>query len=104
MLKVPDQKIKRCLRLHTEHHPAIVDDAVDCSNGSSDDNNFNGIPDECDIADGTSQDADGNGIPDECEVVSGFMVITGVVDGPLSGGTPKAIELYVLSDIPDFQA
>jgi hypothetical protein len=29
------------------------------------------------------------------------MVITGVVDGPLSGGTPKAVELYVISDIAD---
>jgi hypothetical protein len=63
--------------------------------------NTNGIPDECDIADGTSQDADGNGIPDECEVVSGSLVITGIIDGPLSGGTPKAIEVYVISDIAD---
>ena len=63
--------------------------------------NTNGIPDECDIADGTSQDADGNGIPDECEIVSGSLVITGIIDGPLSGGTPKAIELYVISDIAD---
>jgi len=29
------------------------------------------------------------------------LVITGVVDGPLSGGLPKAIELCVLTDIPD---
>ena len=29
------------------------------------------------------------------------LVITGVLDGPLSGGTPKAVELYVLADIPD---
>ena len=29
------------------------------------------------------------------------MVITGIIDGPLSGGTPKAIELYVLDDIQD---
>ncbi|MDH3546147.1 MAG: lamin tail domain-containing protein, partial [Gammaproteobacteria bacterium] len=28
-------------------------------------------------------------------------MITGVVDGPLSGGIPKAIELCALSDIPD---
>ena len=80
--------------------------SFDCNaNGVPDecetDCNTNGIPDDCDIADGTSQDADGNGIPDECEVVSGYMVITGIVDGPLPGGTPKAIELYVLSDIPD---
>lgn len=29
------------------------------------------------------------------------LVITGVYDGPLSGGTPKGIELYVINDIPD---
>jgi len=29
------------------------------------------------------------------------LIITGVIDGPLSGGTPKAVELYTLNDIPD---
>ena len=29
------------------------------------------------------------------------LIITGVFDGPLSGGTPKVVELYVLNDIPD---
>ena len=29
------------------------------------------------------------------------MLISGVVDGPLNGGTPKAIEFYVYEDIPD---
>jgi predicted extracellular nuclease len=29
------------------------------------------------------------------------LIITGVVDGPLSGGTPKAIEFYVVNDITD---
>ena len=29
------------------------------------------------------------------------MVITGVYDGPLSGGTPKGVELYVINDIAD---
>lgn len=29
------------------------------------------------------------------------MIITGVFDGPLSGGTPKAVELYVINDISD---
>ena len=29
------------------------------------------------------------------------MVISGVIDGPLSGGIPKAIEFYVISDIAD---
>lgn len=29
------------------------------------------------------------------------LIITGVIDGPLTGGIPKAIELYALVDIPD---
>lgn len=29
------------------------------------------------------------------------MVITGIVDGPLTGGIPKAVEFYVINDIPD---
>jgi len=29
------------------------------------------------------------------------LIITGVVDGPRTGGLPKAIELYAVSDIPD---
>lgn len=29
------------------------------------------------------------------------LLLTGVYDGPLSGGTPKGIELYALNDIPD---
>jgi predicted extracellular nuclease len=29
------------------------------------------------------------------------VVITGVIDGPLSGGVPKAVELYVVSDVTD---
>ncbi|MCH2142856.1 MAG: hypothetical protein MK077_07665 [Phycisphaerales bacterium] len=29
--------------------------------------NLNRIPDACDIANGTSEDADGNGVPDECD-------------------------------------
>jgi len=29
------------------------------------------------------------------------LVITGVVDGPLTGGTPKAVELYVIDDVSD---
>ncbi len=32
---------------------------------------------------------------------TGDLVITGVVDGPLSGGVPKAIELYVVNNIAD---
>ena len=29
------------------------------------------------------------------------LVITGIIDGPLTGGIPKAVEFYVLNDIPD---
>ncbi|MBK7095713.1 MAG: lamin tail domain-containing protein [Saprospiraceae bacterium] len=29
------------------------------------------------------------------------MLITGVIDGPLTGGIPKAVEFYVINDIPD---
>ena len=32
------------------------------------------------------------------------LIITGVVDGPLSGGLPKAIELYAINDIPDLSS
>ena len=32
------------------------------------------------------------------------MIVTGVFDGPLSGGNPKVIELYVLDDIADLSA
>lgn len=34
----------------------------------------------------------------------GNLVITGVIDGPLSGGVPKAVEFYALNDIPDLSA
>ena len=29
------------------------------------------------------------------------LIMTGIIDGPLSGGTPKAIEFVALQDIPD---
>ena len=29
------------------------------------------------------------------------LVITGVIDGPLSGGIPKAVELFVINDVAD---
>ena len=32
------------------------------------------------------------------------LIITGVIDGPLSGGTPKAIEFYAVNDIADLSA
>lgn len=32
------------------------------------------------------------------------LIITGIIDGPLTGGLPKAIELYALDDIADLSA
>ena len=32
---------------------------------------------------------------------TGDLVITGVVDGPLTGGVPKAVEFYAVNDIAD---
>ena len=29
------------------------------------------------------------------------LILTGVLDGPLSGGTPKALEIYVVNDVAD---
>lgn len=29
------------------------------------------------------------------------LMITGVIDGPLTGGMPKAVQLYALADVPD---
>ena len=62
-----------------------IDDGCDIQNGTSQDSDENGIPDECqsfdcndngindadDIADGTSSDCNGNGIPDECDIADG---------------------------------
>ncbi len=36
-----------------------------------------------------------------CEANSQDLIISGVIDGPLSGGVPKAFELYVKEDILD---
>ncbi len=49
------------------------------------------------------------GVTDELVAVTGNvfgpptnnLVLTGAYDGPLTGGTPKGIELYVIGDIPD---
>jgi endonuclease I len=35
------------------------------------------------------------------EEEGGDLIITGIYDGPLSGGTPKGVELYVLNNISD---
>ncbi len=38
---------------------------------------------------------------DEEPALTNALVITGVYDGPLTGGTPKGVELYVIDDIAD---
>ena len=62
-----------------------IDDSCDIANGTSQDTDENGIPDECqtydcnkngtddgdDIANGTSEDCNSNGIPDECDIADG---------------------------------
>lgn len=37
-------------------------------------------------------------------VASAQLILTGVFDGPLSGGTPKGVEVYVTDDIADLSA
>lgn len=34
----------------------------------------------------------------------GDLLLTGIIDGPLSGGTPKAVELYASADVDDLSA
>lgn len=36
-----------------------------------------------------------------CATAQANLILTGIIDGPLGGGTPKAIELYVVNDIAD---
>ncbi|WP_299274548.1 HYR domain-containing protein [uncultured Psychroserpens sp.] len=60
--------------------------AADINNGSSDNCGISSIS-----VDKTTFDC--NDVPK--------LVISGVIDGPLSGGVPKAVELYVLADIAD---
>lgn len=53
--------------------------------------------------------ASSTGAPDQTLAVSGnvfgpptnALIITGVYDGPLTGGTPKGVELYVVENIAD---
>ena len=40
--------------------------------GTSDDCNGNGVPDECDLGSGSSLDCNFNDIPDECELDCNF--------------------------------
>ena len=71
-----------------------VEDAQDISDGTSNDCNYNGLPDECepdcnendvaddcDLAEGTSADCNGNDIPDECDIDEGTSDDTLPTDG-----------------------
>ena|GEM_PF-281273 len=42
----------------------------------------------------------GGGMGGDCNATVD-LIITGVIDGPLTGGIPKAVEFYVVNDIPD---
>ena len=71
-----------------------IEDACDILNGTSADDNGNGIPDECefpdcngngiddleDIANGTSDDCNLNDVPDECEMADGDCNENGILD------------------------
>ena len=55
---------------------------------------------------GIAQDAPGNFDPGAWigtaySPPTNSLVLSGIFDGPLSGGTPKGVELYVLADIPN---
>jgi hypothetical protein len=76
------------------------DNCPDLTNPDQADCDDDGFGDVCEIAEGTQEDLNGNGIPDECENPP-TMVISGVIDGPLPGGLPKAVELHVIEDIAD---
>jgi hypothetical protein len=65
--------------------------------GSSEDCNFNAIPDECDLASGTSKDCDRNGIPDECDGEAGDLIHW--ADG--SGSWHDPGNWFKLSECPD---
>jgi len=58
-----------------------VDDATDISNGTSQDCNSSGIPDECELA---GNDCNSSGVPDDCELVGNDCN---------SNGTPDDCEL-----------
>ncbi len=37
----------------------------------------------------------------QAQAIATDILITGAIDGPITGGLPKAVELYVVNDIPD---
>ncbi|GAA3626927.1 T9SS type A sorting domain-containing protein [Flavivirga jejuensis] len=48
-----------------------------------------------------SNDVNVTTLEDTTPPTTSDLIISGVIDGPLSGGVPKAIELYVVNDIAD---
>lgn len=56
----------------------------------------NGFPDSIILTVSAEGESGGGG-----GTVGEGLIITGILDGPLPGGLPKAIELYALSNIPD---
>ena len=66
--------------------PDLADNAAtDCDQVRLMDCNHNGIADATDLADGTSEDLDGDGRPDECEI----YMLDWVIKGTAQGGTVK---------------
>ena len=75
--------------------------------------NANGRSDVCDILDGTSDDANGNGIPDECECVWDLdgdtkVGVTDLLDLLSRRGTdpgaPPGIDGNAIVDVADLSA
>jgi hypothetical protein len=82
---IPDACDVDCAVGDCSDHPLGCGGHEDCNGNLNPDEciefegdcNDNGVPDECDIADGTSDDHDLSGVPDECEDCNG----NGVPDG-----------------------
>ncbi len=76
-------------------HDTGVDGFYQIASGDEDSLSLNSATGAIDIA------ASGMGTFDISNTVSscGNLMITGVIDGPLSGGVPKAIELYAVSTV-----
>ncbi len=87
-----------CIEIDSDpNHPLAT---LDCDNGGID--NYT----ECESGEDPLDPLDDceaaiNEEVDICALLPKSLVITGVGDGPLTGGTPKFLELFVLNNIPD---